>query len=101
MGFQLDSMSRTVIVPRGTTHTYKQDEGTRDHITILVCFNAAGEDVPPFIIYKGSYPGFPITRKGSMMPSMDRPLLLIMNGHQSHLNPELVQAAQWEGVILL
>lgn len=40
-------------MPRGTKHAYRQARGTRDHITILACFNAAGEDVPPFVIYKG------------------------------------------------
>ncbi|KAK9517519.1 hypothetical protein VZT92_022885 [Zoarces viviparus] len=33
--------------------------------------------------------------------AQERPLLLIMDAHQSHLDPELVRAAQREGVILL
>ncbi|XP_071381368.1 uncharacterized protein [Centroberyx affinis] len=127
-GFRLDSMRRKVIVPRGTKHAYRQAQGTRDHITVLACFNAAGEDVPPFVIYKGGYPGGPYNKEGvpdalygkSQAGYMDselfrkwfvghflkfaaqeRPLLLIMDGHQSHLDPELVRAAQREGVILL
>jgi len=51
-GFQLDATRRKVIVPRGTKHAYRQAQGTRDHITVLACLNAAGEDVPPFIIYR-------------------------------------------------
>ena len=121
-------MRRKVIVPRRTKHAYRQAQGTRDHITVLACFNAAGEDVPPFIIYKGGYPGGPYNKEGVpdalygkspagymdgelfrkwfvghflKFAAQERPLLLILDGHQSHLDPELVQAAQREGVILM
>ncbi|XP_071760830.2 uncharacterized protein LOC139915943 [Centroberyx gerrardi] len=127
-GFQLDSNRRKVVVPRGKKHAYKQAQGTREHITVLACFNAAGEDVPPFIIYKGGYLGGPYNKEGvphalygkspaGYMDSelfrkwfvehflkyatQERPLLLVLDGHQSHLDPELVRAAQREGVILL
>jgi len=116
-GFKLDSSIRKVIVPLGTKHAYRQTQRTRDHITVLACLNVAGEDVPPFIIYKGGYIQVaPITRKGFPMPSMgsrqqgilsekfrkwfvghflkfaikECSLLLVMDGHQSHLDPELV-----------
>uniref|UniRef100_A0AAV2MQ26 Transposase n=1 Tax=Knipowitschia caucasica TaxID=637954 RepID=A0AAV2MQ26_KNICA len=127
-GFQLDSQRRKVVVPRGTKHAYRQAPGTREHITVLACLNAAGEDIPPFIIYKGGYPGGPYNKEGvpnalygkSPAGYMDndlfvkwfnqhflkhatqeRPLLLVMDGHASHLGPELIQAAQGAGVILL
>ncbi|XP_029939799.1 uncharacterized protein LOC115382230 [Salarias fasciatus] len=110
-GFQLDSVRRKVIVPRGTKHAYRQAPGTRDHITVLACFNATGEDVPPFIIYKGGYPGGAYNREGIpnalygksqagyidgelfykwftthflLHATKERPLLLVMDGHQSH-----------------
>ncbi len=38
-GFQLNPVR---------THAYREARGTRDHITVLACLNAAGEDVPPF-----------------------------------------------------
>lgn len=127
-GFQLDSARRQVTVPRGTKHADRQAQGTRDHITVLACVNAAGEDVPPFIIFKGGYPGGAYKKEGvpnalygtspaGCMESelfrkwflghflkfavQDRPLLLVMDGHQSHLDPQLFQVAQREGVILL
>jgi len=82
---------------------------------------------PPFIIYKGGYPGGPYNKEGvpdalyGKSPAgyidselfrkwfvghflkfaiKERPLLLVMDGHESHLDPELVRAAQREGVIL-
>ena len=127
-GFQLDSARRQVIVPRGTKHAYRQAQGTRDHITVLACLNAAGEDIPPFVIYKGGYPGGSYNRVGVpdalygkspagyidselfrkwfvghflKFTAQERPLLLVLDGHRSHLDPELVRAAQREGVILL
>ncbi|XP_032390430.1 uncharacterized serine-rich protein C215.13 [Etheostoma spectabile] len=127
-GFQLDSNRRNVIVPRGAKHAYRQAQGTREHITVLACLNAAGEDIPPFIIYKGGYPGGPYNKVGVpnalygksqagyidselfrkwfvghflKFATQERPLLLVMDGHVSHLDPELVRAAQREGVILL
>ena len=81
-----------------------------------------------FIIYKGGYPGGPYNKDGVpnalygkspagymdselfrkwfvehflKFASQERPLLLIMDGHRSHLDTELVRAAQREGVILL
>ncbi|XP_031698045.1 jerky protein homolog-like, partial [Anarrhichthys ocellatus] len=127
-GFQLDSTRRKVIVPRGTKHAYRQAQGTRDHITVLACLNVAGEDVPTFIVYKGGYPGGPYNKErvpdalygkspagyidselfrkwfvGHFLKFavQERPLLLIMDGHQSHLDPELVRAAQREGGVIL
>lgn len=63
-GFQLDSARRQVTVPRGAKHADRQAQGTRDHITVLACVNAAGEDVPPFIIFKGGYPGGAYKKEG-------------------------------------
>lgn len=128
-GFQLDSnRKRKVAVPQGAKDIYKQTQCTPDHITVLACFNAVGEDVPPFIIYKGGYPGGPYNKEGVpnalyaktqsgcidgdlfvkwfvgkflLYATKERPVLLVMDSHQPHLGPELVQIAQREGVILL
>ncbi|XP_028430494.1 uncharacterized protein LOC114553485 [Perca flavescens] len=124
-GFQLETNRRQVIVPRGTKHAYRQAQGTREHITVLACLNAAGEDIPPFIIYKGGYPGGPYNKVGVpnalygksqagyidselfrkwfvghflKFATQERPLLLLMDGHMSHLDPELVRTADFSGV---
>ncbi|XP_055772051.1 axin interactor, dorsalization-associated protein-like [Salvelinus fontinalis] len=34
----------------------KEAPGTKEHITVLACFNASWEDVPPFIIYPKCFP---------------------------------------------
>ncbi|XP_071776472.1 uncharacterized protein LOC139928027 [Centroberyx gerrardi] len=117
-----------VNVSRATKHANKLVEETRECITVLACFNAAGEDVPPFIVYKGTYPVGPYNKEGVphslygkspaghldstlfrkwfvkhflKYATQQRPLLLVLDGHQLHLDPELVRAAQREGVFLL
>ena len=53
-----------MIVPVGTKHVYSQQAGTRDHITIHCCINAAGQCLPPMIIFEKGYPSGAYTRGG-------------------------------------
>ncbi|XP_026179816.1 uncharacterized protein LOC113140229 [Mastacembelus armatus] len=112
-------------VPQKIKHSDIQTKRTKNVTTILACFNAAGEDIPPLIIYKGKYPRghykkeglhnalYGTSAAGDLDGEMfkkwfiehflefavrDRPLLLIMDGQ---VNPELVQDAQREEVTLL
>lgn len=123
-GFQLYSGRKKV--PNETKRSCSQSQ--RDHISVLACFNAAGDDVPPFIIYKREYPeghykkeGLPNTLYGTSYTGdldgdlfrkwffehflkfavQERPLLVILDESQSQVDPELVQEAQAEKVILL
>lgn len=101
----------------------------RDHVSVLACFNAAGEDVPPFIIYSKAYPGgvcykthgpsnaiYGWSESGCSNSDLfkkwflkhfllhvpkERPLLLIFDGHKSPVNLEVVEAARKEAIILL
>ena len=109
-GFQMDGSRYKVLTPQGSKHAYQQAPGTRDHVSVLACFNAAGEDIPPFIIFAKHFPGGPYTRGGppnalygkSLAGYIDgdlfqrwfehfvrharkeRPLLLIFDGHKTH-----------------
>ncbi|KAK6304075.1 hypothetical protein J4Q44_G00246610 [Coregonus suidteri] len=63
-GFRSDQSRHKVLAPRPAKHVYQQAPGTKEHITVLACVNAAGEDVPPpnpppspFIIYPKCFPG--------------------------------------------
>lgn len=127
-GFQLEKGRHKVLAQRGAPHVYRQALGTRDHVSVLACFNAAGEDVPPMIIFKGGFPAardfdqgaprdtiFARTKAGYITgevfrkwfqhflqhAAQERPLLLIFDGHQSHLDPEVIKMAEREDVILL
>lgn len=127
MGFQLGR--KRVIIPKSASQGYKPTQGLRDHISVLACFNAAGEDIPPFIIYSKAYPGgvcyktqgppnalYGWSDSGCINSELfkkwflkhflpcapkERPLLLIFDGHRSPVNLEVVEAARKEDIILL
>lgn len=127
LGFQLGR--KRVSLPKSASLGYKPAPGSRDHISVLACFSAAGEDIPPFIIYSNAYPGG-VCYKTQGPPNAlygwsdsgwinsdlfkkwflkhflvhapkERPLLLIFDGHKSPVNLEVVESARKEGVILL
>ncbi|XP_034060035.1 tigger transposable element-derived protein 6 [Gymnodraco acuticeps] len=126
-GFQLGR--KRVILPKSASLGCKPTSGSRDHISVLACFSAAGEDIPPFIIYSKAYPGgvcyktqgpsnaiYGWSNLGCINSDLfkkwflkhfllhapkERPLLLIFDGHKSPVNLEVVEAARKEDVILL
>ena len=127
-GVALDPKKEKVIVPVGTKHVYSQQAGVRDHITVHCCVNAAGEYIPPMIIYEKCFPSGAYTRSGSenalyakspngymdtelyytwfnklflKYATKERPLLLIQNGHKSHLSPQLIDKARENSVEIL
>ncbi|XP_053298309.1 uncharacterized protein LOC128457575 isoform X4 [Pleuronectes platessa] len=126
-GFQLGR--KRVLVPKPASLGCRPVLGLRDHISVLACFSAAGEDIPPFIVYSKAYPGGVCYKtqgppnalygwSGSGCINSDlfkkwflkhfllhapkqRPLLLIFDGHKSPVNLEVVEAARKEDVVLL
>ena len=63
-GFSMEKSRCKMLARRGTKHPFLQAPGTRDHVSVLACFNAAGEDVPPMIIYSKHFPGGRYTEGG-------------------------------------
>ncbi|KAM7374175.1 hypothetical protein PAMP_006849 [Pampus punctatissimus] len=126
-GFQLGR--KRVILPKSASLGYKPAPGSRDHISVLGCFSAAGEDIPPFIIYSKAYPGgvcyktqgppnalYGWSDSGCINSDLfkkwflkhflvhapkERPLVLIFDGHKSPVNLEVVEAARKEDIILV
>ncbi|KAF3705923.1 Tigger transposable element-derived protein 1 [Channa argus] len=126
-GFQLGR--KRVLLPKSPSLGYKPVPSSRDHISILACFSAAGEDIPPFIIYSKAYPGgvcyktqgpqnalYGWSESGCINSDLfkkwflkhflvhvrkERPLLLIFDGHKLSVNLEVVEAARKEEIILL
>ncbi|XP_041864058.1 uncharacterized protein LOC121654155 [Melanotaenia boesemani] len=127
IGFQLGR--KRVILPKSASLGYKPTPTSRDHISVLASFNAAGEDIPPFIIYSKTYPGgvcyktqgppnalYGWSDSGYVNSDLfkkwflkhflvhapkERPLLLIFDGHKSPVNLEVVESARKEDIILL
>lgn len=126
-GFQLGRKRMALSKPANMG--FKPAAGLRDHISVLACFNAAGEDIPPFIIYSKAYPGgvcykthgpsnaiYGWSESGCVNSDLfkkwflkhfllhvpkERPLLLIFDGHKSPVNLEVVETARKEAIILL
>lgn len=126
-GFQLGRKRTALSKPANMG--FKPAAGLRDHISVLACFNAAGEDIPPFIIYSKAYPGgvsykthgpsnaiYGWSDSGCVNSDLykkwflkhfllhvpkERPLLLIFDGHKCPVNLEVVEAARKESIILL
>lgn len=63
-GICLDPKKELVIAPTGIKHVYSQQSGTRDHVTIHCCVNAAGNSLPPMIIFDKGFPSGALTPVG-------------------------------------
>ncbi|KAF7205929.1 uncharacterized protein [Nothobranchius furzeri] len=117
------------ILPKSISLGCKPAPSSRDHISILACFNAAAGDIPPFIIYSKAYPGgvcyktqgpphalYGWSDSGCINSELfkkwflkhflihapkERPLLLLLDGHKSPVSLEVVESARKEDIILL
>ncbi len=52
-GFPFCPKTQRVLAPKGTRHVYQVQSGSKEQITVMVCFNAMGQYQDPFIIYPG------------------------------------------------
>ncbi|KAG5278043.1 hypothetical protein AALO_G00094560 [Alosa alosa] len=99
-----------ILCHKGQRCVYAQQVTTREHITVHCCANAAGESIPPFVIFRGSFPStayglegpqnalYGVSEKGYMDSDLflkwlghfvkyarqERPLLLFMDQHEAH-----------------
>ncbi len=107
---------------------YGQVSGTTEHITLLCGASAAGIALPPMIIYPKVFPGGAYTFRGPddavyaksesgwvdselflawmkkvflVYAVSQRPVLLLVDGHASHVNLELIDIARDNNIILL
>ena len=101
--------------------------GNKFQTTVLACANAAGQVIPPMVIFdlknlqqdlmKGEVPGmsYGLSDKGWIDAELfngwvskhyvkyataERPLLLLLDGHSSHYQPDVVRFAQEYGIIM-
>ena len=52
-GFLLCVMSGKVLAEKGLKHIYQISSTTKLQLTVMACFNAKGNYVPPLIVYPG------------------------------------------------
>ncbi|XP_068704169.1 uncharacterized protein [Montipora foliosa] len=130
-GFDLQGRAGTVIGPSTRKHApYRVLSGSRKHITMLPCFNACGQWMLPYFIFpgkcvpvtfnplEGDVEGsiFSTTETGYMdtqtfyiwftyhfIPNLPpaRPVVLLIDSHDSHLDLETFQRRRMEFICML
>lgn len=129
-GFCLDPSKTRVVGNKGTAASRTTAGPGRENITVLMAANAAGYKAPPLIIFKGKniwdewvstdskYPGttYAATSNGWMESHIflnyfqksflkeigdARPVLLIYDGHVSHVDERLISCAMQNNVTIL
>ena len=116
-----------VLAVKGAKHVYSQSMGTREHITVHACSCTNGTMLPPMIIFSKYFPGSAYTRGGPTNSlyarsesgyidselyvlwvkniflkycTSERPVLLVQDGHKSHMTVDLIDLARANDVIL-
>ncbi|CAF3927604.1 unnamed protein product [Rotaria sp. Silwood1] len=128
-GFSDETSCEMIVVSHETKHAYEQSGGSgKNFTTSLICGNAAGEILPPFIIYPakilnpqwtfGGPPGssFAVSDSGWITKSLfsewfnrfvehtrnvSKPILLIMDNHACHISIEVIEVAKQNQILLL
>lgn len=126
-GLPLDPKPPKTVHRKGTRNAVACTSGGKSQITAVGCVNAAGQAIPPMVIWdrktmapalaEGEVPGtiYGLSPKGWMdqelfdlwftchflrYASRERPLLLILDGHSSHYCPDTIRLASEENVVV-
>ena len=127
-GMPLDPKAPNIVTKTGTKKVRYRSTGRKGQITIVACGNAVGQIIPPTIIFEakkvnhawssGELPGttYGCSDKGWTTTDLfeswlsdhflchavsARPLLLLLDGHSTHNQPEVVRLAREKKVIIL
>ena len=126
-GFPLQHRPGKRIAVRGQKHVIVNASNDKTQITVMACVSATGFSIPPMVIFKrssltedliqGEIPDtlYGLSKSGWMdgdlftkwfhfhflkhAPPM-RPILILLDGHSSHYNPNIIREAAANGVIL-
>ena len=126
-GVPLEPRPPKVVARKGQKKVRYRTSGQKAQITVLGCANAAGQTLPPFIIFaakqlnplwtRNEVPGsrYGISDKGWVDQELfhiwlkehfltnavaQRPLLLLLDGHSSHFEPQCIQFAKDNEIII-
>ena len=127
MFLRLNCIKEKAVTRRGTKNEHCQSYGTSEHIMLFCCASAAGIPHPPMIIYAKSFPGgeyrfegpddavyarsesgwidselFMVWLKKLFLKYAvsQRPILLLTDGHKSHININVIDLCRSNDVIL-
>ena len=126
-GMPLDHKPPKVVARKGMKKVHCRTSGNKGQITILACSNAAGSVIPPMVIFegqrfnpewsKGEVPDtlYGMSERGWTDQEMFffwmtelfvkhippvRPVLLLVDGHSSHYEPDTIRAAAEQGIVI-
>jgi hypothetical protein len=126
-GMPLDHKPPKVVAPKGMKKVHCRTSGSKGQITIIACANAAGSVILPMVIFegkrlnsewiKGEVPNtlYGMSERGwtdqelffywmtelflEQIPPA-RPVMLLVDGHSSHYEPDTIKAAAEHGVVI-
>ena len=126
-GVPLDPKPPKVLCRKGQKKIHYRSTGNKSQITVLGCANATGQAQPPFVIFdakqlnilwsRGEVPGtrYSLSKNGWTDQELfngwlqnhflkhavqGRPLMLLIDGHSSHYDPESIRFAKENSVII-
>ncbi|KAI8488705.1 hypothetical protein Bbelb_334880 [Branchiostoma belcheri] len=126
-GMSMDARKSRVVVPTASKRAPSIRSGGRDHITAMSCVSAAGAVVPPMIVFnrampsgkfsEGGPPGalYAWSESGFINKELfeewffkvflvhchkERPILLILDQHSSHLSLKVLKTAMEQNIII-
>ena len=127
-GIPFDPRPPNVVTTKGTKKVRYRASGRKGQVTIVGCASASGHALPPMVIFdaqklnpawtEGEFPGtkYGLSSNGWINTELfeawlsehflehavsARPLLLLLDGHSTHYQPELLRLAKQHDVIML
>jgi len=127
-GIPLDPKAPNVVAKTGTKKVQYRSTGRKGQITVVACVSAAGQVLPPTVLFDakkvshawtiGEIPGtsYGCSDKGWINTDLfeswvsdhfikhavgARPLLLLLDGHSTHHQPEVVRLARSKQILML
>ena len=128
-GFDFDAINKIIAALRGAKHVPRISKGQREKVTVLACVSVVGSSLPPMFIFKNESGQIPYGVKddapaGSLFTAQksgwidkdlylkwlnevflksipsQRPVMLIVDGHKTHVTPEVIEIALQNKVIV-
>ena len=127
-GIPFDPRPPNIVATKGTKKVRYRASGRKGQVTIVGCASASGHAIPPMVIFdaqklnpawtEGEFPGtkYGLSKNGWINSELfeawlsehflehtvsSRPLLLLLDGHSTHYQPELLRVAKDHDVIML